>query len=1094
MLSVKQIAVLAALCGVTASCQVDPIEIPAEELYAREFIKSFGLVSPDQDWSVVKRSSITVTSSTPTDVRIMAIVNGKTYLLGYYTGVSGTRTLGFDCPKQTEEVLVKGGACFEKVALGGEISLSALPASRATDGTDRLPGYSIKNGYYWGSKYVEAIQKVLPEGKSQNIASTKTVSDFSFVSTGREFVIYPVYWQTTANDVLGVYWYENGQMKTMDIFDNKVMVEDTPYHNIYRRATQGANLVVMTSDPADGATDVSRNGTITLTFNRDVEMLSSHKATLSEGVLGSPVIGDDNRTVTYSYSDTGHNSKVKFTLSGSSFKANDNAPGDLKTALNETYTLTFTTADNSPKWTRTVYNIDASGLAGDIVIYFTQPVVLGGGTATLSPDAQLGTPVVSADGMYVTIPFSGCAYSTTYTLSLGDGFVAGADGSVVAMGAFASENSFTTVEAGQNVEYEEEKHYLDYSALGLSVLANGRLAHNGAEIKSAVTLMSEPMEFSIMQKNANAILNVPDVTGYDFGDGLTFGFGLPMLQTSNDMTKIVTCESVKAGACQLNVVPKHNMLLTLYSVVDVATDTIPLMAAVESATVISPYSKQLRSGLGTVTYALRENIGYTIYFPKDCSGIIAGVAYQLASDDVQPSGKPRRVVCVNPAGCGSSRAGDDTGGVELGTNGKIPDFWVDGQEPGNGFTRELLNKSAAVSKDGLDEVLTHRVAFTLPKGVIFGFYVRNNNGATRITGESGAEKPYTNYSMSSLNEEMPNSFFNVLDPSLSEYGYFNKGWGSKISGQVHGSLKSVTVPAGRKYSTASTYTVEVNGQEMRYFSFEDWVDCDFNDIAFMVAPESADVDIVDGDVETNPYIFAVEDLGATTTSDIDFNDVVFAVEHVAGSDYAFVTMLAAGGTLRSELCYEGRVIDGHNFGEIVGGPLAGSGSTLRHVNEWFGVSDHNHPINIGSAGKSVSFGSLTTVKIPVDASTFTLTDADKAQAAAGRLLGFSVKVDREDGVQTSITRPDAKGQTPQMIILPGTWAWPLEGVAISEAYPGGISYDGTYLPSFETWVNGGDGQGYQNAGWHESPSLGRVLRHPWNGSEAAREHFRGQGE
>lgn len=76
MLSIKRILTLMAGCSLLAACQLDPIDIPADELYTREFIKNYGLIHSDQDWSVVKRGAVTVTTTQTTNVQIFTILGG----------------------------------------------------------------------------------------------------------------------------------------------------------------------------------------------------------------------------------------------------------------------------------------------------------------------------------------------------------------------------------------------------------------------------------------------------------------------------------------------------------------------------------------------------------------------------------------------------------------------------------------------------------------------------------------------------------------------------------------------------------------------------------------------------------------------------------------------------------------------------------------------------------------------------------------------------------------------------------------------------------------------------------------------------------
>ncbi len=124
----------ALLLASVTSCHVDEIEVPADELYTREFIKNFGVIDPQQDWSLIKQGSITLTTPTRTGVKIYAVVNGKTILAGDYADVEGTKTLTFDVPDPVEKVLVKTDGFFEEVSLGASINVAAAQPSRGISG------------------------------------------------------------------------------------------------------------------------------------------------------------------------------------------------------------------------------------------------------------------------------------------------------------------------------------------------------------------------------------------------------------------------------------------------------------------------------------------------------------------------------------------------------------------------------------------------------------------------------------------------------------------------------------------------------------------------------------------------------------------------------------------------------------------------------------------------------------------------------------------------------------------------------------------------------------------------------------------------
>lgn len=1106
------------ILSVMSSCTMDEIVIPADELYTREFIKSYGVIDPNHDWSVLKKSSITVTTPTQADVRVyVRDNNGKTTLVAHYREVEGTETIHFDVPKETEVVYVQSGTYFNAVPLESSVALSSA-RSRAIDGKDNLPGYSLKNGYYFENKYASAMASILPEGKNLNIQSKDVTADFSFISTGSEFVLYPVYWNTTGHDVLGVYWYEDGQMKTMDVFDNKVDDSDIGHHNIYHRATKGSELSVTQCSPADGAVDVESDGEITLSFSRAVKKLDTHKASLSQAgaTLGEPRISDDGRTVTYPYSGLANNETVTFTLSANSFVASDNAEGDTYSAINSQYTISFTTADNTPTWLSTTYTIQEDGKTCEAKLVFNKPVTISDGAVSVDNGATVSGITASGDKCTYTVTISCPDFATLYTMTLDNTNITSAEDSSVKANITgydaSSKNKFSTPEdpAWTNMKFVETATKVEFTCS----LNSGYVQINDVDITENADIVGpdEPLTVKLHMKDGGRPKGTNGESSLQYqlagsSESVSFEYGLRIKSKSlagvTDITEAVDGNDYVI----LEVTPSDNMLLTVHGFMPNTSSTLedsaPLMWDINDGKdldKVTSYSSTLEDKGWTLLvakYKLAKGKSYYIHVKPSKQVYVAGLSYQLedTSSPAELSYTRQSVTYRNTALSRGSRATSGTGVQFPGANGSIPDFWRDGEEPGHGYVRNTRNNGLAVSIDNMDEILTHRVSFTLPKGTIFGFYLRNNTGAIRITNPGeGPAVPYTAYSMSALNREVENSLFNSLDLecSGSDGEYFQNGWGTKGSTKdgrdFHeklddGHKKMIDIPAGREYSTAMTYTVDVDGQEMRFFSFEDWVDCDFNDIVFMVAPEVED-EIIDLEIDTDPYIFAVEDLGATAKTDIDFNDAVFAAEHISSGDkstnYVFVTMLAAGGTLPIQLYFDGKPVTGMEEGqEIVGGPYVGAKMPLMHINQWFGIDDTGKTVNVaGVGGVNPGFGNLTTVRIEVGADFSFASDSDDPQH-------FSLKVERTDGTKTEITRPDAKGQAPQIIILPGKWRWPKENRPIHDAFPGGIGYDGTLLGSFESWISNCFDKTASK--WHESPVMDYVVDHAWTGSQAARD-------
>lgn len=87
-------------------CAADSIEIPKEELYARNFIKEFGVIQPGNPFNIATRCGVRVITSQPTDVKISAKVSGGEYLFADYTGVTGSTDIFFDIPGGTKDIFI----------------------------------------------------------------------------------------------------------------------------------------------------------------------------------------------------------------------------------------------------------------------------------------------------------------------------------------------------------------------------------------------------------------------------------------------------------------------------------------------------------------------------------------------------------------------------------------------------------------------------------------------------------------------------------------------------------------------------------------------------------------------------------------------------------------------------------------------------------------------------------------------------------------------------------------------------------------------------------------------------------------------------
>lgn len=251
----------------------------------------------------------------------------------------------------------------------------------------------------------------------------------------------------------------------------------------------------------------------------------------------------------------------------------------------------------------------------------------------------------------------------------------------------------------------------------------------------------------------------------------------------------------------------------------------------------------------------------------------------------------------------------------------------------------------------------------------------------------------------------------------------------------------------------SAVTFQFHGQKL--LGFEDGVDKDMNDIMLLV---DADVEVKNNDsafeeqdkeyVDPNPepedpqaqsWIIACEDMG--NIGDYDFNDAVFKVSHVAGTNQLKVTPLAAGGTYSIIVKYKDRNISTYtgqvekDFHQLINSNASGNNGLWQQINDK----------SKGSAGAEITITDDALINNP-----FSLANNDYNNH------GFSVYVEKNNGASITITQPEHKNQqAPQMLILPEYWIWPYEGRSIHLGYSG-----------FQAWTNNQS----ENEDWYTKPN------------------------
>lgn len=227
----------ATLAGaILTACTTDEITIPKSELYAREFIKKFGVIDPDRDFNAATHSGVTVVTTRPTDVKIYADINGKRYIFAEGRKISGTTPITFDVPASVKEVLVDMDGRLIKTPLGGTVRANSTGRAiwEKKDAVVEISRVDYRN---LSDQAVIAFRDSLPE-EEDNLG--KVTQNFSFIANG-DFTIYPVFWNTAAYNTLGIYYIdeEANEMVYVPFFTNKIVPVD---------GTKG-NLLYITDDP-----------------------------------------------------------------------------------------------------------------------------------------------------------------------------------------------------------------------------------------------------------------------------------------------------------------------------------------------------------------------------------------------------------------------------------------------------------------------------------------------------------------------------------------------------------------------------------------------------------------------------------------------------------------------------------------------------------------------------------------------------------------------------------------------------------------------------------------------------------------------------
>ncbi len=233
-MNLKTLLGLTLVAGAMASCSLDEQEIPASELYAREFYKTFGLNVSEEGMNVVEQKSVTMSCSKPTHVKIYELQNGEYRLAAEYEDVTN-KTITFDGIKGDDtSFLVNCDGAMYFAKNGATVNYSPVATRAASRGplrTSVIPSgvTSIsKNSAYTKitSTNNDHVIENLSKGDGKNSLTTGyldlTDQVLLQVDKGNSFTFYPVYWNSKKQHTVGVYYYDsNSQKHEIDVYKDK---------------------------------------------------------------------------------------------------------------------------------------------------------------------------------------------------------------------------------------------------------------------------------------------------------------------------------------------------------------------------------------------------------------------------------------------------------------------------------------------------------------------------------------------------------------------------------------------------------------------------------------------------------------------------------------------------------------------------------------------------------------------------------------------------------------------------------------------------------------------------------------------------------
>lgn len=204
--------------AVTACTDYDNDYSEKELEFQKNFEELYGTIDSNQDWNLATRGFVNVTLSKPSNVKVYSKLGKKYGIIGDFVNVNGSQKLEFDIMKGVSQIMVTDGKNAHFTRVGGSVNMLSSGTRSGHYGTydpDEDPlnpngnELSVKETEMYKVFHESEIkewQTILPE-KDFNL--DKVTKDFTFVSTGK-FYMYPIYWQSSSTNEIGMYIYVDG--------------------------------------------------------------------------------------------------------------------------------------------------------------------------------------------------------------------------------------------------------------------------------------------------------------------------------------------------------------------------------------------------------------------------------------------------------------------------------------------------------------------------------------------------------------------------------------------------------------------------------------------------------------------------------------------------------------------------------------------------------------------------------------------------------------------------------------------------------------------------------------------------------------------